>query len=224
MEQENSKRQRRKPVLPFSAVIMYLSLIAILLFGVTFSRYVTGTTLGDSARVAYMKDIYISEEGNFTEQNNRIILPDVDMQKKATVHFEGSEMACYIFLEIKTVGWTRSDSDDHFYFCPVDDKQALSWAVDDDWEIILGDDSSAVYYQIVSANMPLDADVLVDGTIEVSRELTKSQLEKLMGERQELSIDIGATAVQYHGYSGELKEDYTERERAEAVWNLVKDR
>ena len=98
MKHEIKKSKKKRIKLPFSAVLIYLLLIAILLSGVTFSRYVTGTTVADSARVAYMKDISISETGNFTEQNKWIILPGVDMQKNATVHFEGSEMACYIFL------------------------------------------------------------------------------------------------------------------------------
>ena len=208
--------------MPFSAVLIYLLLIAILLSGVTFSRYVTGTTVADSARVAYMKDISISETGNFTEQNKWIILPGVDMQKNATVHFEGSEMACYIFLEIKTNGWTRTD--EHSYACRIDDTEALSWNVGTDWIFLSGDNGGAVYYRIVSANTEFDSEVLGDGgTITVSRKLTRTQLEKLTEDlTTELSIDIGATVVQYHGYSEHP--EYTELQRAEAVWNIVKAR
>lgn len=141
MKHEIKKSKKKRIKLPFSAVLMYLLLIAILLSGVTFSRYVTGTTVADSARVAYMKDISISETGNFTEQNKWIILPGVDMQKNATVHFEGSEMACYIFLEIKTNGWTRTD--EHSYACRIDDTEALSWNVGTDWIFLSGDNGGA---------------------------------------------------------------------------------
>ncbi len=221
--QHNTPRSKRKRIrLPFSAVLMYLLLIAFLLSGVTFSRYVTGTTVADSARVAYMKDISISETGNFTEQNKWIILPGVDMQKNATVHFEGSEMACYIFLEIKTNGWTRTG--EHSYACPVDGAVALSWNVDANWAFLSGDNGGAVYYRIASANTELDTEVLGNGgTITVSKELTRTQLEKLTNDlTTDLSIDIGATAVQYHGYSEHT--EYTELQRAEAVWNIVKAR
>ena len=225
MEHKTIKSQKRKIKLPFSAVLMYLLLISVLLSGVTFSRYVTGTTVADSARVAYMKDISISETGNFTEQNKWIILPGVDMQKNASVHFEGSEMACYVFLEIKTNGWTRTG--EHSYACRIDGKDALSWCVEsgeDRWNFLSGDDSGAVYYHIVSANTPFDSEVLGNGgIITVDKNLTRTQLERLTANlASELSIDIAATAVQYHGFSE--NPDYTERERAAAVWNLVKTR
>ena len=81
-----------------------------------------------------------------------------------------------------------------------------------------------MYYRIVSANTEFDSEVLGDGgTITVSRKLTRTQLEKLTEDSTtELSIDIGATAVQYHGYSEHP--EYTELQRAEAVWNIVKAR
>ena len=81
-----------------------------------------------------------------------------------------------------------------------------------------------MYYRIVSANTEFDSEVLGDGgTITVSRKLTRTQLEKLTEDlTTELSIDIGATVVQYHGYSEHP--EYTELQRAEAVWNIVKAR
>ena len=222
MKQETQKEKKKRIRLPFSAVLMYLLLIAILLSGVTFSRYVTGTAVADSARIAYMKDVSISETGNFTEQNKWIILPGVDMQKNATVHFEGSEMACYIFLEIETNGWTRTG--EHSYACLVDGKEVLSWDVGAEWTFLSGDNDGEVYYRIVSANDPFDSEVLGNGgTIIVSKELTRTQLEKLTENlTTDLSIDIGAAAVQYHGYPEHP--EYTEIQRAEAVWNIVKAR
>lgn len=218
------KTERKRIKLPFSAVLMYLLLIAILLTGITFSRYMTGTTVADSARVVYMKDISITETGNFTEQNKWIILPGVDMQKNASVHFEGSEMACYIFLEIETNGWTRTG--DYSFACKIDGNEALSWSVADTaWNFLSGDDGGAVYYLIVGAKETFDSSVLGNnGKITVSRELTRTQLEKLTeGLTDGLSIDIGATAMQYHGIPND--EAYTEPEqRAAAAWELVKSR
>ncbi len=223
MTRNAEKSHKQKIKLPFSAVLFYLFLIATVLSGVTFSKYVTDTTLGDSARVAYMRDISISETGNFTEQNNWIIIPGVNMQKKATVKFEGSEMACYVFLNIKTVGWDLKEDDQHCSFvCRMGDTEALSWSVTDDWTYISGDGSNAVFYCIVRAKESLEADVIAnDGEIKVDEKLTKSQLESLPAD---MKIDIGATAVQYHGYSGKLPDNYTANDRAAAVWEIVKSR
>ena len=91
----HSENQKRNPKfrLPFSAVLLYLVLIAVALSGVTFSRYMTGTTVGDTARVAIMRDITVAETGNFAEPDKWVITPGVDMIKNAVVNFEGSEMA-----------------------------------------------------------------------------------------------------------------------------------
>lgn len=212
-------KQKRKIRLPFSAVLLYLALTAILLSGVTFSRYMTKTTIADTARVASMKNITITETGNFTEQNKWVILPGVNLNKNAVIHFDGSEMACYVFLEIETAGWQRTG--EYAYACPIDGTEALSWTVDPAWAFLIGDDGGAVYYRIVSADNAFDARVLGnDGTILVDKSLTRTQLAQLTEHlTSDLSIEIGATAVQYHGFP-ENPED-SEQARARAVWQLV---
>lgn len=211
------QHSNRKINLPFSAVFMYLLLIAVLLSGVTFSKYVTGTSVGDSARVAYIKNITIEEEGNFTKPNEWTVIPGVDIQKRATVHFEGSEMACYVFLRIKTVGWTINN---YSYVCKTGDTEALSWSVDKNiWNFLSEDTEGAVYYRIVSANDELHANVLSnDGEITVSDALTRTQLDSI----NNLSIELDAIAAQYYGFPENPA--YNEQDRAKAVLELVKDK
>ncbi len=214
------KRIEEKPKfrLPFSAALLYLALIAAAVSGVTFSRYMTGTTVGDTARVAIMRDITVTETGNFAEPDKWVITPGVDMIKKAVVNFEGSEMACYVFCEIKTTGWSRMNDNYRFAFS-VGSENILGWAVNDDWKFLSGNGSEAVYYRIVSANTVLQADVLADGgKITVSENITKTQLGLLPKDMQ---IKISATAVQYNGFS---EGEYTEEQRALAAWNAVKNK
>lgn len=210
MEQQTNQNKKAKFRLPFSAVLLYLALIAAALSGVTFSRYVTGTTVSDSARVAMMKELTVTETGWLDQ---RVILPGVNMTKKAVVDFEGSEMACYVFCAITANGWTRAADNFHY----TAGTGILNWAVDNTkWTYLQGDGSTSVYYCIVNANTALHADVLADGgKITVSENITRSQLDTLAAP---LSIKISATAVQYHGFS----EGHTEAERAEAAWNAVK--
>ena len=213
MEQQTNQNKKAKFRLPFAAVLLYLALIAAALAGVTFSRYVTGTTVSDSARVAMMKELTVTETGGLEQ---RVILPGVDMTKKAVVDFEGSEMACYVFCAITTNGWTRAA--DNFQYTAGPD--ILSWAVDSaKWTYLKADGSTSVYYCIVNANTALHADVLAGGgRITVSADITRSQLDALAAP---LSIKISATAVQYHGFSEGLSAVYTEAERAMAAWNAV---
>lgn len=213
MEQQTNQNKKAKFRLPFSAVLLYLALIAAALSGVTFSRYVTGTTVSDSARVAMMKELTVTETGG---SDQRVILPGVNMIKKAVVNFEGSEMACYVFCAITANGWTRAA--DNFHYTAGTD--ILNWAVDNTkWTFLQEDGSTSVYYCIVNANTALQADVLADGgRITVSENITRSQLDTLAASAAPLSIKISATAVQYHGFS----EGHTEAERAEAAWNAVK--
>ena len=80
-----------------------------------------------------------------------------------------------------------------------------------------------MYYCIVNANPALHADVLAGGgTITVSADITRSQLNALAAPAAPLSIKISATAVQYHGFSEGLPAVYTEADRAKAAWNAVK--
>ena len=217
MEQQTNQNKKAKFRLPFSAVLLYLALIAAALSGVTFSRYVTGTTVSDSARVAMMKELTVTETGG---SDQRVILPGVNMIKKAVVDFEGSEMACYVFCAITANGWTRAADNFHY----TAGTGILNWAVDNTkWIFLQGDGSTSVYYCIVNANTALQADVLADGgKITVSENITRSQLDTLAASAAPLSIKISATAVQYHGFSEGLSAGYTEAERAEAAWNAVK--
>lgn len=219
MEQQTNQNKKAKFRLPFSAVLLYLALIAAALSGVTFSRYVTGTTVSDSARVAMMKDLTVTETDGLDQ---RVILPGVDMTKKAVVDFEGSEMACYVFCAITANGWTRAA--DHFHYTAG--TGILNWAVNStNWTYLKEDGSTSVYYCIVNANTVLHADVLAeDGKITVSENITRSQLNALASPAAPLSIKISATAVQYHGFSEGLSAGYTEADRAKAAWNAVKDK
>ena len=218
MEHKPDKKQRRRLRLPFSAVLAYLLLAAFALCGTTLSRYVGKTALGDAARVAYIKELVLEEDGDFTSPGQWIITPGADMTKKAAVHFYGSEMACYVFVKISTSGWTRTG--EYSYLCRAEDTDALSWSVDDGWAFLCGDDGGAVYYCIVSANNEVVLDVVGDGgRIAVSKDLTRTGLAKIGS----ISVTIETTAVQYHGFP-EGTEIKTEQQRALAVWDTVKTR
>ena len=191
------------------------------LFGNSFSRYVENTNGGDAARVASFRELSITETGDFVEPDKWVIVPGVDMVKKAVVNFEGSEMACYIFLEIEAGGWEHTDT--HTYSVTDSGDVLLRWKVvagESGWTYLSSTDNGAVYYRILPSNTKLHADVIdSEGTITVSPDLTRTGLEALPAD---LSISIGAAAVQYQGFGEGLAEGYTADDRAAAAWNVIK--
>ena len=205
MKRTEKQNQKSKFRIPFSAVLMYLAIVVAALSGVTFSKYVISTSAGDNARVAKIKDITVTETGNVASDDKWIITPGVDIEKQATVKFEGSEMACYVFCEVKTEGWTRSGTDNHSYSYSDGTLSDLKWKVDNDWIYLDGTKDSAnkkddvVYYKLVETNTPLNDVILADdGKISVSENLTGSQLDTMT---KNLSIEFNVTAVQYGGFA-----------------------
>ena len=220
MRQIVNRNRKRKFRLPFSALLLYLVLMAVTLFGVTFSKYITGTTPGDTARVAVMRNLAVTETGSVAEPDQWIVTPGVDLIKNAAVDFEGSVRACYIYCEIKATGWRRWGLRSFAYI--AEDENLLEWSVKADWNYLSGEEDGAVYYRTVEAKTALHAEVLADGgKISVSKNITKTQLDSLPAD---LSIKISAAAVQYHGFSEGLNPVYTEDERAAAAWTAVKNK
>ena len=218
---KSEKQEHKKFCLPFRACLLYLFLIALALTGISFSRYVENTNGGDAARVSSFRELSITETGNFSEPDKWVIVPGVDMVKKAVVNFEGSEMACYVFLEIEAGGWERTDT--HTYSVADGGDVLLRWKVvseESGWTYLDGTENGAVYYKILPSNTELHADVIdAEGTITVSPDLTRTRLEALPAD---LSISIEAAAVQYQGFAEGLAEGYTAEDRAAAAWNAIK--
>lgn len=217
------KETQKKPKLrlPVGAWLSYLLLLLLMLTGVTFSKYIAVSPGGDSARVATIKELSVTETGSFSSPNKWIITPGVDMIKNASVRFDGSEMACYVFAEIKTVGWKRTSERTFAY--AADGKQLMSWSVSETPLTFLeGDDAGAVYYAVVPANTVFETSLIAaDGKITVSEELTNRLLQ---GLPTGMSIQITAIAVQYHGFGQGRPEEYTAEQRARAAYETVKDR
>ena len=209
-EQKKKKRVR----LPLRAYLLYLLVVTFALTGVTFSRYVTSSSGGDAARVAVIRDLTVTEEGDVPADGGRWLLaPGVELTKNAVVTLESSEMACYVFLELRTEGWQRTGT--HSY--ALGENMGTAWYVADGWQLLSVGTDSAVYYQIVPANTPFSAAVIGDdGRIAVSADVTASQLKALADKG--LRIGIQAAAVQYQG----MDETADSTTRAQAAWEAVR--
>ncbi len=200
----------KKKRLPLRAWLLYLAVLSFALTGVTFSSYLTSTSTGDAARTAWFKELRIVERGDYTGQ----LIPGVDLEKQATVEFDGSEMACYVFLRISGEDWAL-DVDR----CTYHYRSLLTCSINPKWTYLTDDKNGAVFYCIVSALDTLKQDVFADkGTITVSDSLKRSDLTSLP---KGFGLTISATAVQYHGFSEGLAPGYTDTQRALKAWNTV---
>ena len=167
--------------LPLRAWLLYLAVVTFALTGVTFSRYVASAHSQDEGRVITFGDLTVTDSGSVQVQ------PGVPAQKDLTVHFDGSEAAVYVFAEVQG-GWTLG-ADNRTYTYGAD---SLSWRVADGWTHL----QDNVYYRELAPNTALDAGLIDGGTVDVSEDMTRTELEKLS---KALSIRVRAAAVQREG-------------------------
>lgn len=167
--------------LPLRAWLLYLAVATFALTGVTFSRYVASAHSQDEGRVITFGDLTVTDSGSVQVQ------PGVPAEKNLTVRFEGSEAAVYVFAEVQG-GWTRG-ADNRTYTYGAD---SLSWRVADGWTHL----QDNVYYRELAPNTVLDAGLIDGGAVDVSENMTRTELEELP---KALSIHVKAAAVQREG-------------------------
>ena len=167
--------------LPLRAWLLYLAVATFALTGVTFSRSVASALSQDEGRVITFGDLTVTDSGSVQVQ------PGVPTQKNLTVRFDGSEAAVYVFAEVQD-GWTLG-ADNRTYTYGAG---SLSWRVADGWTHL----QDNVYYRELAPNTALDAGVIAGGAVNVSEDMTRTELEELS---KGLSIRVRAAAVQREG-------------------------
>ena len=167
--------------LPLRAWLLYLAVATFALTGVTFSRYMASAYSQDEARVITFGGLTVTDSGVTPVQ------PGVAAQKDLTVRFEGSEAATYVFVELQGSDWTRGA--DGIYH---DAAGLMTWRVADGWTHL----QDNVYYRALSPNTALTAGLIDGGAVNVSEDMTRTELEKLS---KALHIRVQAAAVQREG-------------------------
>lgn len=168
--------------LPLRAWLLYLAVATFALTGVTFSRYVASAHSQDGARVITFGDLTVTDSGSVQVQ------PGVAAQKDLTVHFDGSEAAVYVFVELKGSDWTRGADNRTYTY----GGGSLSWRVADGWTHL----QDNVYYRELAPNTALDAGLIAGGAVNVSENMTRTELQAAAGT---LHIRVQAAAVQREG-------------------------
>ena len=189
-----------------ASFLFCLTLISIHLTSGLYAKYISSASGNDSARVIKFGELTITETGDFYEDNKLMIIPGVDLIKKATVSFSGSESATYVFVEITPSKWSTTDN--KTFSLMSNGKTAMQWNVAEGWLFLKSDNGTYIYYRELTPNTELIAtDIIAEnGKIAVSNQITKSEIQVMTG----ISIKLRATVVQSGGF-----------ENPEAAWNSV---
>ena len=190
-----------------AAILFCLTLFSAHLTSGLYAKYITTESGSDAARVITFGDLTLSETGDFYEEHKLMIIPGVDLTKKATVDFSGSESETYAFVEVKASSeWQTTDN--KTFFIVNNEKTAMQWRIAEGWTLLTTKNGAYVYYRKLAPNSTLvGVDIIADnGRIAVSELITKSEIESMTG----ISIKLRAAVVQSGGF-----------ENPEAAWNSV---
>lgn len=180
-----------------AGVLFCLTLLSIRLTSGLYARYTASGKTDDAARVITFGDLEVTETGDFEENGTMLIIPGVDLTKKAVVNFAGSEAAVYVFVEADvSADWKTVDG--KTFSVSNGSKELMRWMIGEEWRFLEEEQGAYIYYRVLEPNTPLDTDIIADGTVYVSDQLTKSELEGM----DDVSIQFRAAAVQLGGFDG----------------------
>lgn len=187
------RKKKSRVKLPLRAYLMYLTLLSFLLTGVTFSKYVTQSSSGDSARVVKFGNLAITESGDFNAEGKMVITPGVNLNKTAVVNVSPSEVVTYVFVKVDVSGFTTTDNRNFSFIGDL-----VQWSVDQQWYLLEG--AGLVYYIALNANDDLSQNIITNNTITVSRDITESDLATYCVDGKP-TIDFTAYMVQGGGFA-----------------------
>ena len=195
-----NRRSEEKVNIPMllACVLLCLTVISVYLTSGLYARYATSATAADSARVIAFRDLSITETGDFTADGKLMIIPGVDIEKKAVVNFGGSEASTYVFLEVTVTSGNSSWSVSSDGMAYSVHNSSMKWSMNTEWKFLKQDSNCCVYYRELAPNTALTAEVIKDNTVYVSEFITKADISRMTG----ISIHFQATAVQSNGFSG----------------------
>ena len=221
-EEQNRRHGTGNIVMWLAGALFCLVVLTTYLSAGLFARYVTRDDGGDSARVITFGKLTVAENNVVGATGQEYIyIPGVNLTKRVTVSFGGSEADTFVFITLETKGWERDG--ENFVLKDKNGATLLSWSVDVDWKILTqeeireGDKVTGVryvYYMPLDSNTPLaEQQVIKDDTITVAKS-SIPVYEALQGTT--LHLNVTATVVQANGFY--TAENDTELKAAAAAW------
>lgn len=214
----NDRKYKSKNVMmQIAGILLCLVLFFAWVLSGLFAKYKTENGVSDGARVASFGDITIEEEGNFfDEANNKFLLtPGVNIFKQASVSFDGSETATYVFIRVKASQWTKNGN--YGFKTGGASGNAITFSVNNYWTFLKNESGNAIYYKVLEPNATLENQTIItDGTVYVSDTLKRTELDTI--KTNGLTLGFDAFVCQGDGFG----ETSTAGEHAEEAWDSVK--
>ena len=222
-EEQNRRHGTGNIVMWLAGALFCLVVLTTYLSAGLFARYVTRGDGGDSARVITFGKLEVAENDVVGATGQEYIyIPGVNLTKRVTVSFGGSEADTFVFITLEAKGWER-DGDGNFVLKDGEGKVLLSWSVAEGWKILTQEEiregdkvtgTRYVYYMPLDSNKPLaEKQVIKDDTITVAVS-SIPVYEALQGTT--LHLNVTATVVQANGFY--TAENNTEGKAAAAAW------
>lgn len=222
-EEQNRRRGTGNIVMWLAGALFCLVVLTTYLSAGLFARYVTRDDGGDDARVITFGKLEVAENDVVGATGQEyIFIPGVNLTKKVTVSFGGSEADTFVFISLEAKGWERDGG--KFVLKDTEGNELLSWSVVDNWTPLMQEEireggkvtgTRYVYYVLLDSNKTLkDQQVIKDDTITVAVS-SIPVYEALQGTT--LHLNVTATAVQANGFY--TAENDTELKAATAAWN-----
>ena len=195
--QRDVKSARPNIPMCLACILFCLTLISVYITGGLYAKYTVSSNMPDSARVMRFGDITLTETGDFQQDGTLIIIPGVDLTKKACIDFDGSEASTYIFTEITLSSDWIPNADNSGFAVKNGEKLPLEWHVDSSWSFLKSEGNTYIYYMELSPNSTLTEKNIIadDGRIYVSNLITKKEI----ADMNSISIQFRVTAVQSDG-------------------------
>ena len=173
------REKKRRIKLPLRAYLLYFTLLSFLLTGVTFSKYVTRSTGGDSARVVRFGNLQIKEDAS-----SNVFVPGVSTPKDTYVYIEPTEVDVYVFLTVSVTGFATNDYCNFYLF---DNK--IHWSVDTATWTALPNNTLVFYYRQDTNASAIKKYIFTGKAISVSSAVTESDL-----------LNLGSPGITFKAY------------------------
>lgn len=204
MEKHRRKSNVNIPIC-IACVLFCLTMISIHLVSGLYAKYTTSSGGSDYARVIRFGNLTITESGDFCTDGKLMIIPGVDLKKKALANFDGSESATYVFVEVMLSDhWSTTDN--RTFSILSGTNVLMQWTVADDWTYLTKGTGTYIYYKELAPNTSLSTGIIKGEKVTVSENITKDKITGMTG----IYIKFRADVVQSGGF-----------ENAAAAWASV---